>query len=87
MVGRPPGFEGDALFVKRLVALEGERISTGHGALIVPRGHCWLVGDGIRSADSRTWGAVPLTALVGVAVRRLAIPAIASKHSDDRSPS
>jgi signal peptidase I len=72
VVGRPPGMP-EALFVKRLAALEGERAATEAGHVTVPPGHCWVLGDGARSGDSRHWGPVPLNDLVGVVVRRLSL--------------
>jgi signal peptidase I len=54
-------------FVKRVVALPGETVERpGAAPYTVPPGHVWLVGDnGAASKDSRDFGAVPLTDVVG----------------------
>lgn len=54
-------------YVKRVVALPGESVERLDGAAVtVPPGHVWLVGDNrAASKDSRDFGAVPLTDVVG----------------------
>lgn len=56
--------------VKRVTAVAGD-LRQGH---VIPRGHCWIEGDNqAASADSRHFGPIPLTDLVGVAVARLTV--------------
>ncbi|CAB4012187.1 mitochondrial inner membrane protease subunit 2 [Paramuricea clavata] len=48
------------LFIKRIIALEGDQI----------RGHCWIEGDNRKhSLDSNSFGYVPLGLVNGVATR------------------
>lgn len=58
VVGRPPGFAAaDARFVKRAERFVGTEA-------------VWVRGDGASSVDSRSWGPVPMTDLVGVVIAR-----------------
>jgi signal peptidase I len=41
------------------------------GAATVPPGMLVMLGDGTRSRDSRQWGFVPASQVLGVAMRRL----------------
>jgi len=68
VVGRPPRLPG-AIFVKRVTAVGGQRVAGLPG--VVPRGHCWVQGDGAVSGDSRVWGPVRVGDLLGVMVARL----------------
>mmetsp|Transcript_74999 Transcript_74999/g.173938 ORF Transcript_74999/g.173938 Transcript_74999/m.173938 type:complete len:159 (+) Transcript_74999:65-541(+) len=56
--------------VRRLMAREREVLRNGDGAHIyVPAGHCWVEGDNARlSADSRSWGVVPMGLLDALVV-------------------
>lgn len=62
--------------VKRLVAMPGDRVPesvvprVGTGGP-VPAGMSVLLGDHPESADSKTWGFIPLTDLGGVVVTKL----------------
>ncbi|GIE99572.1 S26 family signal peptidase [Paractinoplanes rishiriensis] len=62
--------------VKRLVALPGDPVpesvlpATGTADLFVPAGMTVLIGDHPGSADSRSWGFIPMTDLAGVVVQR-----------------
>ena len=59
-------FSGRRYHVKRLVAVADD---TGGRTAFIPPGHCWLEGDNAdASGDSRSYGPVPLTELVAVAV-------------------
>lgn len=57
-----------ARFIKRVDALGGAVLA---GGVVVPDGHCWVMGDGENSADSRSWGPVPLADVIGVVIARL----------------
>lgn len=73
----PPG-EGGRYYVKRVVALAGDRVDVREGAVlvngapgtgpevVVPPGHVYVLGDAAtRLRDSRDFGAVPIEAVVG----------------------
>jgi signal peptidase I len=57
------------LYVKRLVGLPGDTLSTGNSSpVIVPHGHVFVLGDNREHAvDSRTYGPVPLSDVLGKA--------------------
>ena len=62
--------------VKRLVALPGDAVpesvtAAAGGQRSVPDGMAVLLGEDPASADSRTWGFVPLADIAGVVVSRL----------------
>ncbi|MEV4282248.1 S26 family signal peptidase [Actinoplanes xinjiangensis] len=63
--------------VKRLVALPGDpvpdtvRPAVGTAASRVPPGMTVLLGDHPGSADSRSWGFIPLADIAGVVVTRI----------------
>ena len=72
------------LYVKRIVALEGEmytaeplRPSPTQGVQTprvwhIPAGHLFVCGDNRKmSADSRNWGPVPVSDVCGVVLRRV----------------
>ncbi len=87
LVHSPAGFEAwrvgartdraDAdcdFFIKRITATGGDLMPAylgGDGTLRVPDGHVILLGDGPGSLDSRSLGACPVAAVVGVARRVL----------------
>lgn len=49
---------------KRIQALAGDIVDFQGKKVIVPPGHCWLVGDNLEeSYDSRQYGAVPLSSI------------------------
>jgi len=58
-------------FIKRLVALPGDPVPLSvrpavNGASVVPAGLVVVLGDNIKSADSRSWGFVPAADVLGV---------------------
>lgn len=64
--GDPP------LLVKRLAAGPGEELPEVLGGGVVPEGKVAVLGDNPRhSLDSRHFGLLPVTDVVGVALRRL----------------
>jgi signal peptidase I len=62
--------------VKRVAALVGDLVPdsvrpvTG-GIEVVPPGMLVLLGDGVRSGDSREWGFIPASHTVGPVIRKL----------------
>jgi signal peptidase I len=73
VVVREPG--SGRLAIKRMAAGPGDRVRTGPGALtlVLATDEAWLLGDNRdRSVDSRSYGPVPLAALVGRAWLRYA---------------
>jgi signal peptidase I len=57
--------------IKRLVALPGDPVPPSvrpavNGAKIVPDGKVVILGDNSKSADSRIWGFVPVTDVLGI---------------------
>jgi signal peptidase I len=65
-----------AWIVKRVAGLPGAQVpessaDVGSDAGIVPPGHFFLVGDGPVSVDSRLWGPVPFSNVLGIAAMRL----------------
>lgn len=55
------------LLVKRIVALEGDRIwDPKHDCYVtMPPGHCWLTGDNAAaSVDSRAFGPLPVSLII-----------------------
>ncbi|MDI6097446.1 S26 family signal peptidase [Actinoplanes sp. NEAU-A12] len=63
--------------VKRLVALPGDPVpdavkpAVGGNGHLVPAGMTVLLGDHPGSADSRSWGFIPLSDVAGIVVARL----------------
>ena len=54
------------IFLKRIVGLPGEAVRLDGRTWRVPRSSYFVVGDNRRrSCDSRVWGAVPESALIG----------------------
>lgn len=71
VVVREPG--SGSLVVKRVAARPGDTIRMASGATTLAGDEAWLLGDNLaRSVDSRRYGPVPLTALVGRAWFRYA---------------
>ena len=67
--------------VKRVAGMPGDKMRTFDGLCIVPRGHFFLCGDkGGNSLDSRIYGAVDGTSIVGVVVTYLG-----NIHNDKRT--
>ena len=54
-------------FIKRIEGLPGDEVEGGEGErIVVPEGHVYVLGDNHEdSRDSRQFGPVPLTSLVG----------------------
>ncbi|CAN7002395.1 unnamed protein product [Brassica rapa subsp. trilocularis] len=53
-------------YIKRIVGLPGEWISSSRDVIRVPEGHCWVEGDNKASSlDSRTFGPIPLGLIRG----------------------
>jgi type IV secretory pathway protease TraF len=64
VVVREPG--SGILAIKRVAARPGDRVRVGGRLIRLGPGEAWLLGDAAdRSIDSRRYGPVPLTALVG----------------------
>ncbi len=74
---RPPDADevGVEPFVKRVAAVAGDPVPSCilearmDMSWTVPDGHIAVLGDAQRSRDSRHFGLVPLTAVLGVACR------------------
>ncbi|GAA1828666.1 hypothetical protein GCM10009682_54580 [Luedemannella flava] len=70
---RPPG--GSDYLVKRLAALPGDPVPPSVRPMVhvdtVPSGQCVVLGDNPDSTDSRTWGFVLRSDIVGRVVRAL----------------
>lgn len=66
----------DRWMIKRVAATGGDvvpeaaRCAVG-GVAVVPPGMLVVLGDGVHSEDSRTWGFLPSADVAGVVVRRL----------------
>jgi signal peptidase I len=71
----PPGTPGreraDPWIIKRVAALGGHPVPGRPGAVVAP-GTVYLLGDNAAASDdSRLWGCLPVTAVVGVVIRRM----------------
>jgi type IV secretory pathway protease TraF len=62
-----------AYLIKRLAALPGDPVPASVratvGVEVVPAGQCVVLGDNTDSVDSRSWGFVPLSDVVGRVLR------------------
>jgi signal peptidase I len=62
--------------IKRIAALPGgavpDSVRTAVGTDVVPPGMLVVLGDGVRSGDSRQWGFIPADQALGPVVRKLA---------------
>ncbi|WZZ29778.1 mitochondrial inner membrane protease subunit 2-like [Brassica napus] len=57
-------------YIKRIVGIPGEWISSTEDVIRVPEGHCWVEGDNKASSlDSRTFGPIPLGLIQGRVTR------------------
>ncbi|KAH7419412.1 signal peptidase-like protein I [Cadophora sp. MPI-SDFR-AT-0126] len=63
--------------IKRVVGLEGDCVvrdtpGMGDGMVMVPEGHCWVVGDNLPySRDSRHFGPMPMALIKGKVVAKV----------------
>jgi signal peptidase I len=78
---RLPSHDGDVTgrrwYIKRAAAVAGDPIPAGVAHAVgspgsrVPEGRLVVLGDNVRSDDSRRWGYLPGELVLGVAVRRM----------------
>ena len=78
---RLPPLDGDVTggrwYIKRAAAVAGDPIpaavahAVGSPSSAVPEGRLVVLGDNVRSDDSRRWGYLPGELVLGVAVRRM----------------
>jgi signal peptidase I len=71
------GTAGERWAIKRIAALPGCAVpdsvrSAVGGTDVVPPGMLVVLGDGVRSGDSRQWGFIPTDQALGPVVRKLA---------------
>ncbi|XP_010464530.1 PREDICTED: mitochondrial inner membrane protease subunit 2-like [Camelina sativa] len=67
-------------YIKRIVGMPGEWISSSRDVVRVPEGHCWVEGDNkYSSLDSRTFGPIPLGLIRGRVTRVVWPPQRVSK--------
>lgn len=63
------------MVVKRITGLPETEIcfdtSEGKRSIFVPRDHFFLQGDAVNSLDSKQWGPVPASTIIGVAILRM----------------
>lgn len=81
---------GTRWVIKRVAAAQGDPVPESardavRGAAIVPPGMLVVLGDNARSADSRTWGFLPASDVLGDVVRRLPPPSAARATSTVRA--
>ncbi|MBE3011825.1 hypothetical protein IL992_21860 [Microbispora sp. NEAU-D428] len=76
--GRPAGLRGTPWLIKRVAAMPGDtvpdQVAPGVRAApgdVVPAGRLVVLGDGPTSRDSRHWGYLPASEVLGVVIRRL----------------
>lgn len=72
------GDQIDTLAIKRLAAVEGDpvpqevrRFPNDGGGPLVPPGMIAVLGDGVRSTDSKSYGLIPATSIVAVVLMKL----------------
>ncbi|WP_051451053.1 S26 family signal peptidase [Actinospica robiniae] len=72
------GDQIDTLAIKRLAAVEGDpippevrRFPIDGGGPLVPRGMIAVLGDGVRSTDSKSYGLIPASSIVAVVLMKL----------------
>ncbi|VVA96932.1 unnamed protein product [Arabis nemorensis] len=57
-------------YIKRIVGMPGEWMSSSRDVIRIPEGHCWVEGDNKASSlDSRTFGPIPLGLIRGRVTR------------------
>jgi inner membrane protease subunit 2 len=67
-------------YIKRIVGMPGEWISSSRDVIRVPEGHCWVEGDNKTSSlDSRSFGPIPLGLIQGRVTRVMWPPQRISK--------
>ncbi len=76
--GRASGLRGTEWLIKRVAAMPGDRVPDQvapgvHAAPgdVVPADRLVVLGDGPTSRDSRHWGYLPVSEVLGVVIRRL----------------
>ncbi|SIS21405.1 signal peptidase I [Microbispora rosea] len=76
--GRASGLRETEWLIKRVAAMPGDRVPDQvapgvHAAPgdVVPAGRLVVLGDGPTSRDSRHWGYLPVSEVLGVVIRRL----------------
>ncbi|MEN3540056.1 S26 family signal peptidase [Microbispora sp. ZYX-F-249] len=76
--GRPARLRDTEWLIKRIAAMPGDavpdRVTAGTRAApgdVVPADRLVVLGDGPNSSDSRHWGYLPVSEVLGVVVRRL----------------
>ncbi|MFI7040507.1 S26 family signal peptidase [Microbispora rosea] len=76
--GRASGLRETEWLIKRVAAMPGDRVpdqvAPGVRASpgdVVPAGRLVVLGDGPTSRDSRHWGYLPVSEVLGVVIRRL----------------
>ncbi|MGI5158691.1 S26 family signal peptidase [Microbispora sp. CA-102843] len=76
--GRTPGLRGTEWLIKRVAAMPGDtvpdQVAPGVHAVpgdVVPADRLVVLGDGPISSDSRHWGYLPVSEVLGVVIRRL----------------
>jgi signal peptidase I len=70
------GANQDLWVIKRVAATPGDPVPEAvrpvtNGATVVPRGSLVVFGDAPGSRDSRSWGFVPASAVLGISRRKL----------------
>lgn len=73
----PPGPASQRWVIKRIAALPGCAVPDPVRPVVgdaeaVPAGMVVVLGDGVRSGDSRQWGFIPADQALGLVVRKLA---------------
>jgi hypothetical protein len=82
----------DYISIKRITGLSGDTVyaSTRNSVETsweIPEKHCFVQGDNLEgSVDSRYWGPIPVTSIIGTVLSRLSqsdndVPYIVERHS------